>query len=98
MIPSELLYSLIGLAGAFVAHRLGIPILGPKTPTPVPVPPPAPAPTPSTTPSATPVPSDVSTLVRQALLDILKGINQPSPATDDAIRQHIQAIATDKKS
>ena len=76
MIPGELLYSLIGLASAFVAHRLGLPLFGPKA-------------------SA---PTDWPSLVRQVLLDVLKGVNQPPTAPDEEIRQHLQAIAGLKKN
>jgi hypothetical protein len=42
--------------------------------------------------------ADLSGVVKQVLLDLLKGLSQPAPAPEDEIKQHLQTIANAKKS
>jgi hypothetical protein len=45
----------------------------------------------------TPSPTDLGGIVRQVLLDVLKGVSQPTATPDDEIRKHLQALSSAKK-
>lgn len=47
--------------------------------------------------SKAPSAPDLGSIVRQVLLDILKGLNQPQPALDEEIRKQLSALVSEKK-
>ena len=40
--------------------------------------------------------ASLRTMVRDVLLEVLRGLNQPQPTPDDELRQHLQAVVEKK--